>query len=490
MRVRQSLPLIPALTFRATLHGAEVLAQVGPLRRAIATRWERRLRERSARPDAARRHPPGVEADKLALRLALLRVVEECLVQRRLGAASWEGLVGRLIYDVFIKGGDAAVKQRFRAEHDGTSPPDFLVISPGKACNLRCAGCYANSGPTRERLDFVTLERVVHDARELWGTRFFVLSGGEPFAYHDSGKCIMDLAEGHSDCFFLLYTNGTLIDERVAQRLGRLGNLSPGVSVEGLRERTDARRGDGVFDTALASMERMRGEGVLYGLSLTATRDNVDEILSDAMVQLMFEQMGALYAWIFHYMPIGRPTTVDLTLTPRQRVELWRRVFFLLRERRLFITDFWNSATMTNGCVAGGRAGGYLYVNWNGAVSPCVFMPYSPVNVKDVFARGGNLNDVWAEPFFGAIRGWQRSYGYRQDGEECHQWGNWLMPCLIRDHHAEFRRILDEHPLEPTDESARQALAEPAYRERLEAFDRELAKLTEPIWRDEYLGKP
>jgi MoaA/NifB/PqqE/SkfB family radical SAM enzyme len=485
--MHEPLPLLPALTFRAAVLGAESLAQVGPLRRAIAAGWERRLRERSARPEATRRHPPGVEADKLALRLALLRMVEESLVSRRLNAASWEGLVGRLIYDIFVKGGDAAVKARFRAEHDGASPPDFLVISPGKACNLRCTGCYANSGPTREKLDFATLERIVSDARELWGTRFFVLSGGEPFAYHDDGKGVMDLAERHSDCFFLMYTNGTLIDERVAKRLGRLGNLSPGVSFEGLREKTDERRGEGVFDTALAAMERMRREGVLFGLSLTATRNNVDEILSDAMVELMFERMGALYAWVFHYMPIGRPTTVDLTLTAQQRVDLRGRVFQLLRERRLFITDFWNSATLTNGCVAGGRAGGYLYVNWNGAVSPCVFVPYSPVNVKDVFARGGDLDDVWAEPFFASIRGWQKSYGYRQDGQTCGEWGNWLRPCLIRDHHAEFRKILAVHPAEPTDEEARAALVDDGYHRALEDFDEELAALTDPIWRAEYL---
>jgi MoaA/NifB/PqqE/SkfB family radical SAM enzyme len=48
--------------------------------------------------------------------------------------------------------------------------------------------------------------------------------------------------------------------------------------------------------------------------------------------------------------------------------------------RHIFIADFWNSATATNGCLAAGRAGGYFHVNWNGDVSPCVFFPYSPIN--------------------------------------------------------------------------------------------------------------
>ena len=86
-----------------------------------------------------------------------------------------------------------------------------------------------------------------------------------------------------------MYTNGTLIDDAVAKRIGRLGNVSPALSIEGMKERTDARRGDGVFDKVLAAMERLRREGVIIGVSLTATRENADEILSDEVVETFFE---------------------------------------------------------------------------------------------------------------------------------------------------------------------------------------------------------
>jgi len=69
--------------------------------------------------------------------------------------------------------------------------------------------------------------------------------------------------------------------------------------------------------------------------------------------------------------------------------------------------------------------------------------------------------------------------------------GNWLRPCLIRDHHAEFREVLDRCPAAPTDENARAALEDPEYREGLLAYDRELAGLTDPIWRHRYArGRP
>ena len=82
---------------------------------------------------------------------------------------------------------------RFRARFGQTSA-EFLVISPGKACNLRCRGCYANSGAHREKLDWGTFERTVRDAHDDWGVRVFVISGGEPLAWRDGGRSVLDLA--------------------------------------------------------------------------------------------------------------------------------------------------------------------------------------------------------------------------------------------------------------------------------------------------------
>lgn len=466
---------------------ARGVGHVPPLRHALMAAVEHRLRRNAAAPNV--RNPPGVGEDKLAMGLALLNTADRALSQGLLGSASIRGLLDRLVYDVLIRRGDTDAKDLFRARH-GSSPPDFLTLSPGKTCNLRCIGCYADAGPTAERLDWATFDRIVTDARNQWGTRFFVISGGEPFAYRDSGKGILDMAAAHPDCFFISYTNGTLITDKVAKRLGELGNLSPSLSLEGLRQKTDARRGAGVFDKVLLAMERLRREKVFFGVSLTATRENSEEILSDEMVDLCFKKQGALYAWVFHYMPIGRAPSLDLMMTPAQRVSLHERVWHLVRDQRIFIADFWNSATATNGCIAGGRPGGYLYMNWNGDVCPCVFVPYSPVNIKDVFARGGTLDDVWAEPLFGAFRNWQRDHGYRENGQAYADSGNWLMPCPIRDHHGEFRAMLKRHPARPIDADAQAALEDPDYAAGLEQFGKDLSRLTDPIWRERYLAEP
>lgn len=71
------------------------------------------------------------------------------------------------------------------------------------------------------------------------------------------------------------------------------------------------------------------------------------------------------------------------------------------------------------------------------------------------------MDDVWAHPFFADIRRWQRQYGYREANEPCPDRGNWLAPCLIRDHHATFLEMVRHHEPSPTDEDARTALSEP-----------------------------
>ena len=94
-------------------------------------------------------------------------------------------------------------------------------------------------------MEWSLVDRIMEEAKNLWGERFFVISGGEPFAYRSEGKGLLDLFEKHQDCFFMVYTNGTLIDDKVSERLAKAGNALLCLSLEGFKERTDARRGAG-----------------------------------------------------------------------------------------------------------------------------------------------------------------------------------------------------------------------------------------------------
>jgi len=117
-----------------------------------------------------------------------------------------------------------------------------------------------------------------------------------------------------------------------------LGNVAPGISVEGYREATDARRGTGVYEKVLAAVERLRAAGVLFGISVTYTRNNIPEVTSDAFVQHWVDR-GAIFARYFMFMPVGKDPFLELVPTPEQRVECGARIASLRQQFPIFLAD-------------------------------------------------------------------------------------------------------------------------------------------------------
>jgi MoaA/NifB/PqqE/SkfB family radical SAM enzyme len=462
------------------------LARIGFVRKPLVRAFEKSVRQGGLAWDQERRRPARIIEDRMFMTMAIFKTIERALAQNRLSKASIRKVIKNFAHDIVLQKGEPTARAKFIATY-GVKPPQILLVSPTKFCNLNCKGCYADSTAINEKLTWANLEHLVDDIRNLWGSRFMVFSGGEPLAYRDEGKGVLDLAERHPDVFFMMYTNGTLIDDDTAKRMARLGNVMPSISIEGMKEKTDARRGEGVFDKIVAAMGRLRREKVLFGLSITATKDNIEEILSDKVVDFYFNEMGAHYAWVFQYMPIGRAFTLDSLPTPQQRLWMWKRSWELIRDRQLYISDFWNGGTAALGCIGAGRAGGYMAVQWNGDVVPCVFAPYSPANINQIYAEGKNLMDVWSSPFFKKYREWQVDYGYGRNFEDSKNIRNWMMPCPARDHYEEFRPMLDEFQPKPIDENAGVAMTDPEYRDGMIAYNKAVAEVMDPIWKEHYM---
>ncbi len=462
------------------------LTRIGLIRKPLARLVEKHVKASSGDHARSGRKPPRVVEDRMQTGVTILRTVERALAENRLSNASIRRILKNFGHDTMLKKGHPSIREEFIKTH-GVRPPEILLISPTKGCNLSCKGCYADSASLHIKLPWPVLDRLVTEVHDIWGGRFIVFSGGEPLVYRDGGHGILDLAEKHRDCYFMMYTNGTLIDDAMARRMADLGNLIPAISIEGLKESTDARRGDGVFDKICAAMERLRRAKVFYGASITATRSNVDEIFSDRVIDFYFKEMGALFGWVFQYMPIGRAITLDMMPTPEQRLFMWQRSWELINKRRLFIADFWNGGTAAQGCIGAGRSGGYMAVIWNGDVVPCVFMPYSPINAVTAYAEGKNLIDIWSAPFFKQIRDWQYSYGYGKDYGADPMIGNWMMPCPARDHYAESHPWLEKFHVKPIDENAEAAMKDPDYYAGMVEYNKAVASLLNPIWEKEYL---
>jgi MoaA/NifB/PqqE/SkfB family radical SAM enzyme len=267
------------------------------------------------------------------------------------------------------------------------------------------------------------------EAKEL-GIYFIAVSGGEPFMWPH----LVELCRKHNDMAFMIYTNGTLIDETMAEQMRQAGNMSPAISIEGDREATDDRRGKGVFDKIMLAMDHLRAKGVIFGASCTVTRNNIDSLFSDEFMNLLIEK-GALYVWSFHYIPIGSHPDFDMMITPEQRENLVHRVRYLRSHKPIQIADFWNDGHIVGGCIAGGRR--YIHIDAAGWAEPCAFVHFANVNFK-----GKSLKEVLQSPIFNA-------YQKRQPFNR-----NMLCPCPIIDNPTMLREIVAESAATPTHHGA------------------------------------
>jgi MoaA/NifB/PqqE/SkfB family radical SAM enzyme len=423
--------------------------------------------------------PRGVQELKHAYMMALFHGFHRAMTGGHVSRNVLDRLLGSVLENIIVN----ERREGPSTEHN----PLVLVVSPTGRCNLECEGCYAASDPGKHAsLSWEIFDRIVTEKRELWDSYLTIVSGGEPFLWRDGGRGILDLAEKHPTEYFMTYTNGTLIDEATAERLGELGNITPALSLEGFEEETDERRGPGVFRQILDTLERLRRHGVPFGISITPTNRNWDLLTSERFLDFCVEEQGAVYIWCFQYMPIGRDPDLDLMITPENRLEMLKRTRRIVFDKKILFADFWNSGIASYGCISAGRPGGQFYIDWNGDVTPCVFVPYAADNIYDVYERGDDLSSLLRTPFFNRIHEWQNEYGFSRPAEEI---GNWLCPCPIRDHFDEMRAAAVETGARPINDAAAEALDDPGYHRVMTEYAEEYRRLSDPVWQDEFAEK-
>jgi MoaA/NifB/PqqE/SkfB family radical SAM enzyme len=429
---------------------------------------------------------PGMAKDNsfYAIR-SFLRSLERGVARGIISFQYIEKLLKSFLYSFHPTPGDSF---SFNVRY-GIPPPNFLLLSPTAACNLNCPGCYANCDQKNKiTLDFPTVVRILKEKQESWGSYFTVISGGEPFMYRDGDKTIFDVFEAFPENLFLVYTNGSLIDKKAAERLRDLGNVAPAISVEGFEEETDARRGKGMHKRILKAMENLRSMGVMFGLSITVTSKNADLFISrfDEFCDYYMDELGASFAWMFQYMPIGKNhDTFNLLVPPDKRRALFDVTWDMVKNRDRFLIDFWNSGVASGGCLAAGRIGGFIYIDWNGNVMPCVFNPYYVDNIKEVYARGGHLDDVLFSPLMTGLRKWQRRYYFNREAAE--KKNSALTCCPLKDHFAETYELLKKSKVRFSNPEAEAAFYDRKYYRNMVCYGNESRRYFDPLW-EKYLA--
>lgn len=274
----------------------------------------------------------------------------------------------------------------FEKRQDKGKPffPAFVMVSLTETCNLGCSGCWVSQGG-KKQLTNKQLDGIITQSKKN-GSYFFGLLGGEPLLY----KGLFDIIEKHSDCYFQLFTNGTLLTDEVAQQLRKLGNVTPLISIEGLKEESDRRRQrNDVYERTLRGVRACRKAGLIFGAAASICQSNYDDLVNRKYIEDMAAE-GAMYLWYYIYRPVGAQPNPDNCLTKDQIRSLRSFIVEQRKDAPLFIIDtYWDDKGKAMCPAATGMS---HHISPSGAVEFCPPMQMAKEWLND---DASNLTEIF-----------------------------------------------------------------------------------------------
>ena len=287
-----------------------------------------------------------------------------------------------------------------------------VVWNATRRCNLACVHCYSDSANQSYpgELSAEEAERFIHDLAE-FKAPVLLFSGGEPILRKE--LILLATQAAALGIRPVLSTNGTLITEKLAQKIKESGFGYVGVSLDGIGENNDRFRGkEGAFSAALRGIRNLVAVGQRVGLRFTVTRWNYNDV--PAIFDLV-EAEKVDRVCFYHLVYTGRGS--EMTKDDLSHEET-RKLLDLIMERTL---DFHKRGLVKDILTVDNHADGvYLYLKlkkesperaeevlellrWNGGNS-------SGVGIACVDNLGHvHADQFWGHYSFGNIR--ERKFG-------------------------------------------------------------------------------
>ncbi len=152
------------------------------------------------------------------------------------------------------------------------------------------------------------------------------------------------------------------------------------MSIEGGKEITDERRGEGIYDILIRNMDELHKRDLIFGASVTVTTQNIREVTSDEFLKELADR-GCKAVIYVEYVPV---TDDSLELAPGDEERAYLNAWIEKRRQEhpeMVYVSFPGDEKASGGCEAAGR--GFFHINSHGGAEPCPFSPYSDINVRD-----------------------------------------------------------------------------------------------------------
>ena len=265
-------------------------------------------------------------------------------------------------------------------------------------CNMNCDMCYVRL--SREEMEKLGRLRTADEWLEIGrqmkeaGVLFLLLTGGEPFLYPEFRRLYLELRR--MGMIITINTNGTLIDEDLADFLGKYKPRRVNITLYGTDEEAYANlcHYPGGYEKALRGIRLLRECGVdvkVAGSLVRANKDDLDKLL-DVQNELNVPVRVDTYM-----MPATRERSLPYNMQSRLAPEEAARagVHALKREmgREMFLQYILQSVERADhpepaearpghiSCMAGQCS---FTINWQGEMRPCVILSEPAVSVFEV----------------------------------------------------------------------------------------------------------
>lgn len=223
----------------------------------------------------------------------------------------------------------------------------WLFFELTDRCNLSCRHC--GSGCSGKKDHFLDAGRVMKvleevsgacDAREV----MICLTGGEPLLH----PALTEIIRSARELGFPvgITTNGTLIDETMADQLAEAGLLTAAVSLDGIGEAHDAFRGrKGAFSGAVRGLLALKKAGVQTQALTVVQKENLHQLEE---IRSFLGGIGVDSWRLTNMDPIGRAKEQSRLLLDGRDL---RDLFEFIREQRSGGEDPEYSMEVTYGCA-------------------------------------------------------------------------------------------------------------------------------------------
>lgn len=225
------------------------------------------------------------------------------------------------------------------------------------------------------------------------GSYFNGILGGEPLMHPE----LMNIFRAHPDCYFQLFTNGTMLTPKVAAELRSLGNVTPLISFEGDEAVADTRRGGhNIYIRTMDAIRNSISEKLITGVAISVCKSNIDMALSDEFVNKLHD-MGVLYLWYYIYRPAGSMPNYELSL---DQDEIYRLRKFIVEGRDRFpivlIDAYWSAEGKPFCPAADGLS---HHINPAGYIEPCPVLQISADKISPDSAKSPYDGSVFLGDF-------------------------------------------------------------------------------------------